>query len=80
LSYGVPDGERPAYLSVCWWADMTFMGHLLEMLELREIYAYVAFGGETIQSRDRKALALKLHAAVQSEFIPTVQVETNATL
>lgn len=73
LSYSVPDGEPPAYLSVCWWGDMTFIGHLLEMLELREIRARVAFGAETIQASNRKALALKLHSAVKSEFTPMVQ-------
>jgi 1-acyl-sn-glycerol-3-phosphate acyltransferase len=80
LSYSVPDDQQPAYLSVCWWGDMTFIGHLLEMLELREIRARVAFGAETIQFDNRKALAVQLHSAVKREFIPMPQAgeECNA--
>jgi 1-acyl-sn-glycerol-3-phosphate acyltransferase len=75
LSYRVPGDETPAYLSVCWWGDMTFIKHLFGLLRLREINATLIFGLDMIRDVDRKALASKLHAAVKQEFIPVVRSE-----
>jgi 1-acyl-sn-glycerol-3-phosphate acyltransferase len=75
LSYGVPDRETPAHLSVCWWGDMTFIIHLSGLLRLSEIDATLTFGRETIRGGDRKDLASQLHAAVKQEFIPVVKSE-----
>jgi 1-acyl-sn-glycerol-3-phosphate acyltransferase len=79
LSYRVPGDETPPHLSVCWWGDMTFIKHLLGLLHLREIYATLIFGPDTIRDGDRKALASKLHAAVKQEFIPVVRPEEEWT-
>ena len=75
ISYRVPDSEPPAHLSVCWWGDMTFLGHLREMLELRRIDATVVFGDKPISATDRKTLAAELQRAVLAEFIPVVDEE-----
>lgn len=79
LSYHMPDDETPPHLSVCWWGDMTFIKHLFGLLHLREIYATLIFGLDTIRDGDRKALASKLHAAVKQEFIPVVRPEEEWT-
>lgn len=75
LSYSVPAHERPAHLSVCWWAEMTFFKHLWGLLHVSEIAATLIFGRRTFRERDRKTLASQLHAAVQQEFIPVVESE-----
>ena len=79
LSYRVPDDKTSPDLSVCWWGDMTFIKHLFGVLHLREIYATISFGLDTIRERDRKALASKLHASVRQEFIPVVRSEKECT-
>ena len=80
LSYRVADEEMPAHLSVCWWGhqhtdEMTFIKHLWRLLHVREVYATLIFGRQTIRAADRKALARQLHAAVEQQFIPVVNAE-----
>jgi len=75
LSYGVPRDEPPAHLSVCWWGDMRFIGHLAGLARLSAIEATVVFGRESVRAADRKQLARELHAAVLEEFIPVVTEE-----
>jgi 1-acyl-sn-glycerol-3-phosphate acyltransferase len=75
IRYRVPEGEPPAYLSVCWWDDSTFMEHVFGLMKIRRIEAEIVFGAETISAPDRKTLAARLHSAVESEFIPVAQPE-----
>jgi len=72
LHYATPEGETPAYLSVCWWGEMTLGPHLLTLLAMPSFEATVAFGAEPIADPDRKALAAKLHRAVNGLFRPTM--------
>ena len=72
LSYRTPKGSAPAHLSVCWWGDMPFGSHLLELLGLPRIRARLSFGEEPIQERDRKDLARRLQYAVEERFQPVV--------
>ncbi len=72
LSYRTPPGTAPAHLAVCWWGDMTFAGHVPELLGLPEVRATLHFGKERIKERDRKVLARRLHYAVQEQFQPVV--------
>ncbi len=64
VSYRTPPDEPPAYLSICWWGEMTFVPHLIEMLKLKEFYVSVNFGPGAIQASDRKILARSLWSAV----------------
>ena len=80
LSYETPESEPPGHLSVCWWREMTFMKHVLELLHLREVRAAVLFGPELIQEDNRKALAIKLWGAVRQQFVPVVRVKENVAL
>ncbi len=72
LSYQTPPDERPAYLSVCWWGDMTLAPHALDLLRLREFSATLVFGDEIFIEADRKILAQKLHHAIENHFTPVV--------
>lgn len=68
LSYVVPAraGQRrpSAEEAVCWWGDMTLVGHLYRLLQLPEIRVHVTFGAMAAAPPERKALARQLHAAV----------------
>ena len=75
ISYSAPPGSAPARLSVCWWGDMTFIKHMLELFRLPKFHANVVFGEETFQENDRKTLARKLWHAVQNKFTPVVSME-----
>ncbi len=72
LAYRTPPGSPPAHLAVCWWGDMTFGGHLVELARLPRVEATVRFGADPIAEQDRKRLAGRLHAAVTAQFIPVV--------
>lgn len=75
ISYRTPPGEMPAHLSVCWWGAMTLMPHLWGVFRLSSIEATLTFGQETLQGRERKELAQRLHAAVTQIFIPSTVTE-----
>lgn len=70
LRYATPPGERPPAEVVCWWGDMTFLAHALELLRLEFIEAGVQFGSEPVRAPDRKALAARLQRAVEERFVP----------
>ena len=72
LHYRTPPGGPPAHEAVCWWGDMTFMGHLPGLARLPWIEATVRFGASAVQERERRALAARLHQAVEDQFTPVV--------
>jgi len=72
LGYRTPAGAPPAHLAVCWWGEMTFGDHLLDLCRLPGLSATVRFGAEPIEEKDRKRLAGRLHHAVSAQFIPVV--------
>jgi 1-acyl-sn-glycerol-3-phosphate acyltransferase len=72
LSYRTPEGSAPAHLSVCWWGEMPFTSHLIELLGIPRIRAKLSFGEEPICERDRKVLARRLQFAVEERFQPVV--------
>lgn len=75
LSYRTSEGSIPAWLSVCWWGEMTFFSHLVKLLRLPAIEAFVAFGPELAHGPDRKGLATEARAAIQRNFRPVVVPE-----
>jgi 1-acyl-sn-glycerol-3-phosphate acyltransferase len=70
LRYATEAGDPPASRAVCWWGDMPFAPHALELFGLRRISAQVSFGDAPIQEGNRKLLAEKLWHAVEGLFIP----------
>jgi len=70
LSYRAPANETSADQAVCWWGDMTFFGHLFQLLQLPRFEANVVFGPKPISANNRHVLAEKLWAAVSSQLKP----------
>ncbi len=70
LRYETRASDTPASLSVCWWGDMPFGPHVSELLKLEFIDAQLEFLPEAVSDGDRKRLAEKLWAAVNSRFRP----------
>lgn len=62
LSYGLADGSVEE--EVCYWRDMSFGPHLLNLLGKKEITARVAYGSPMLPLCDRKELARTLRAEV----------------
>ena len=63
ISYEVVDGV--AADEVCYWRDMTFGLHFLNLLTKREIRAKVCFGKTHPAGKDRKKLSRELHQVVR---------------
>jgi 1-acyl-sn-glycerol-3-phosphate acyltransferase len=76
IHYSTAKPDPPAYFSVCWWGDMTFVDHFIDLLKLKRIRATVQFGRNTIRGNDRKALANELWHRVNRQFVPTAQMES----
>jgi 1-acyl-sn-glycerol-3-phosphate acyltransferase len=70
LEYRAPDGGPPASEVVCWWRDMTFVGHFWNLLGLSSIRATVQFGEEPLTADTRHELARRLHEAVSGQMLP----------
>jgi 1-acyl-sn-glycerol-3-phosphate acyltransferase len=70
ISYATKCEERSADQSVCWWGDMTFPDHFLQMLQLSGFEVTLTFGRGPIVEQDRHVLASKLWHAVNAQFIP----------
>ena len=63
IRYELADGV--AEDEVCYWRDMTFGSHFLNLLTKREIRAHVRFGAVRAAGSDRKQLARELQLVVR---------------
>jgi 1-acyl-sn-glycerol-3-phosphate acyltransferase len=72
IHYRTGPEDPPAYLSICWWGNMTFGGHFLDLLKLSKIEATITFGSTTVQGDDRKTIAQELWRRINGQFVPTV--------
>jgi len=70
VSYSTGDPARPAERAVCWWGDMTFGPHILELLSLRRVHALLSFHPVPVVERDRNRMAARLLAMLESGFVP----------
>lgn len=75
VRYETPPGAPPAHELVCWWGDMTFGGHFLELCRWPEFHAELSFGAEPVLEQDRKALARRVHEEISRRFVPVVVEE-----
>jgi len=73
IRYSTPDTEIHASESVCWWREVTFSSHFIELLKLKKINGTIRFGDEPIINNDRKELAAELHRKVEQQFIPVIE-------
>jgi 1-acyl-sn-glycerol-3-phosphate acyltransferase len=64
IHYTLPAGEGSVADEVCYWRDMTFGPHLLNLLSKRRIEAWVSYGSPVKAGLDRKELARELRAEV----------------
>lgn len=62
VGYSLADGSVEE--EICYWRDMTFGPHILNLLSKRQIEAHVAYAPTFAAGTDRKELAQKLHAQV----------------
>ncbi len=76
LAYQTPPDAPPAHLAVCWWGDMEFGSHFVELCRLPGFQATVTFGEQPIVARDRKALAQKLYRALTQHVVPAMSEES----
>lgn len=70
LSYRTAPQDPPASTHVCWWGDMPFGPHALEMAALECIEARLEFLPEPVRDGDRKRLAEKLQQAIAAKLVP----------
>lgn len=77
IHYSTLESEPHASESVCWWRDITFKSHFLELLKLKKIYGKMCFANEPINNNDRKVLAKELHDQAIKEFIPVIENSTH---
>ncbi len=71
LSYDTPAGAAPPSEAVCWWGEMTFFDHFIDLLSLPRIEATITFGKRPIQADTRHKLARHLHQAITQIHQPT---------
>ena len=62
LHYELPGGSVAD--EVCYWGDMTFGPHVLNLLSKNDIQAFVSFGSQVSEGLDRKEMARALHSQV----------------
>jgi hypothetical protein len=68
---------------VCYWGEMTFLSHFLNLMTKRHILARVTFAPIAQPAADRKELARQLHAEVSrlgEPSVPAVEVNTRASV
>jgi len=73
LSYELEEGSVAD--EVCYWRDMTFVPHFLNLARKREVRAHVRFGAPVKGNSDRKELARALHSAVSILSKPEMDAE-----
>jgi lyso-ornithine lipid O-acyltransferase len=62
IHYSLKDGSVAD--EVCYWRDMTFFSHLLNLFSKKSVEAFVSFGTPIEGKMDRKEMARELHAKV----------------
>lgn len=72
IHYRTGTSDPPAYLSVSWWGNMTFIPHFLNFLKLSRVDVTITFGATTVQGNDRKSLAQDLWRRLNEQFVPTI--------
>jgi 1-acyl-sn-glycerol-3-phosphate acyltransferase len=68
IAYRTPSDSPPARQSVCWWGDMPFLSHWLELFSLPFIEGRIVFGPRPLLTPDRKTLARRLREEAVSLY------------
>jgi 1-acyl-sn-glycerol-3-phosphate acyltransferase len=82
LHYSLQDGDGSVADEICYWRDMVFGPHFLNMISKKRIEAVVRFGPSFTAPLDRKQMARELHAAVcqleDAFFHPVAEITPNS--
>jgi 1-acyl-sn-glycerol-3-phosphate acyltransferase len=70
LTYATDPPAPAARRAVCWWGNVTFLGHLVGLIMLPGFRAHIRFGSETVRDKDRKRLAASLEQRIRADFDP----------
>jgi 1-acyl-sn-glycerol-3-phosphate acyltransferase len=62
IMYELEDGD--VGLEACWWGDMTFLPHVINLIGKKSIRARIVFGEPVVATGDRKELSRLLHVTV----------------
>lgn len=68
LRYRTPGDAQPASRSMCWWGDMEFLPHFLNLFRMQGMEASIAFGNQPVADGNRKVLAERLREGVQDRL------------
>lgn len=65
IFYSIP-GETSEFVAqkVCYWGDMEFLPHFLQLMRIGRVDCHIVFGDNIISGDNRKALAAQLHDEV----------------
>ena len=72
IEYRLAEGDPGE--EVCYWRDMTFLPHLINLLSKAEVQTRVRFAAVKSRESDRKSLARRMHSEVlrlRQEPVPT---------
>lgn len=75
LRYRAPGDATPAARSMCWWGEMDFLPHFLNLFRMKGMEASIAFGAIPVSDANRKALAEKLRRGVGERLAFLVSLE-----
>ncbi len=78
IHYETPEGEKPAYQSVCWWDDTPFFEHLFYLFMMKQFSATVTFSANVVRNSDRKVLARASQKVIKDSFIPVIDPDKYA--
>jgi len=70
IHYATRSGQPPAREAVCWWGDMSFVPHVLQLCQMPGFEATLHFGSEPLSGNDRGLLAVRAREAVARNFVP----------
>ena len=70
ITYRTGPGAPPASQVLCWWGDMTFGSHLMNLLRLRRFDGIVEFAPEPITAPTRGELTRRLAEAITGRLVP----------
>ncbi len=70
IHYTTRPGMPAAREAVCWWGDMSFIPHVLQLCQMPGFAATLHFGDEPVTGNDRGRLAVQAREAVARHFVP----------
>ncbi len=75
LTYRTPSDMPPAHLVLCWWGEMAFGPHLMNLCRLRRFEATVEFGAAPVTGPTRGELAERVQGEIARRFVPVHTME-----